>query len=69
MTFVIVGGGPTGVELCGELTDFLIYEGHKLYPALRKYITVHMLTYDLLNTFDIELQDSDVHGPSDANCG
>lgn len=23
LTFVIVGGGPTGVEYCGELTDFL----------------------------------------------
>ena len=23
LTFVVVGGGPTGVEYCGELTDFL----------------------------------------------
>merc|ERR1719384_2832182 len=23
LTFVVVGGGPTGVELAGELTDFL----------------------------------------------
>jgi NADH:ubiquinone reductase (non-electrogenic) len=23
LTFVVVGGGPTGVEFAGELTDFL----------------------------------------------
>jgi len=57
LTFVVVGGGPTGVELCAELTDFLQAEGKKLYPALAKYINVHMFTYDVLNTFDRELQE------------
>jgi len=56
LTFVVVGGGPTGVELTGELTDFLHNEGAKMYPLLKKYITVHMFTYDILNTFDAELQ-------------
>merc|ERR1719447_2470826 len=40
LTFVVVGGGPTGVELTGELTDFLHNEGAKMYPLLKKYMTV-----------------------------
>jgi len=57
LTFVVVGGGPTGVELAGELTDFLQSEGAKLYPDLKDLITVHMFTFDVLNTFDRELQE------------
>lgn len=57
LTFVVVGGGPTGVELAGELTDFLHNEGAKLYGHLKEYIKVHMFTYDVLNTFDRELQE------------
>ena len=57
LTFVVVGGGPTGVELAGELTDFLYNEGAKLYGHLKHSIRVHMFTYDLLNTFDQDLQD------------
>jgi len=57
LTFVVVGGGPTGVELSGELTDFLQSEGKRLYPDLVQYIKVHMFTFDVLNTFDRELQE------------
>lgn len=57
LTFVIVGGGPTGVELAGELTDFLQAEGVQQYGHLKPYMSVHMLTYDLLNVFDKSLQD------------
>jgi len=57
LTFVVVGGGPTGVELAGELTDFLMNEGCDLYGTVKDYITVHMITYDVLNTFDKELQE------------
>jgi len=57
LTFVIVGGGPTGVELAGELTDFLHTECAKLYGSLKDHISVHMLTYDVLNMFDKELQE------------
>jgi NADH:ubiquinone reductase (non-electrogenic) len=56
LTFIVVGGGPTGVELAGELTDFLLSEGTKLYPDLKAHIKVHMFTFDFLNTFDQELQ-------------
>jgi len=57
LTFVVVGGGPTGVELAGELTDFLHKEGVQLYSDMAKYISVHMFTYDLLNTFDAQIQE------------
>eukprot|EP00440_Ansanella_granifera_P044966 gb/GFBE01048731.1/.p1 GENE.gb/GFBE01048731.1/~~gb/GFBE01048731.1/.p1 ORF type:complete len:486 (+),score=130.53 gb/GFBE01048731.1/:1-1458(+) len=57
LTFVVVGGGPTGVELAGELTDFLHTEGVKQYGHLKDFIRVHMFTYDVLNTFDRELQE------------
>jgi NADH:ubiquinone reductase (non-electrogenic) len=57
LTFVVVGGGPTGVELAAELTDFLQAEGAKMYPELRKFIKVHMFTFDVLSTFDRELQE------------
>lgn len=57
LTFIVVGGGPTGVELAGELTDFLYNEVAHLYKDLKPFIRVHMFTYDLLNTFDQKLQD------------
>jgi NADH:ubiquinone reductase (non-electrogenic) len=57
LTFVVVGGGPTGVELAGELTDFLNVDANRLYPELRKYIKVHMFTFDVLGPFDKELQE------------
>jgi NADH:ubiquinone reductase (non-electrogenic) len=56
LTFVIVGGGPTGVELAGELTDFLAAEGARQYSRLKPFMKVYMLTYDVLNTFDENLQ-------------
>ncbi|KAG8464456.1 hypothetical protein KFE25_003519 [Diacronema lutheri] len=34
LTFVVVGGGPTGVELSGEMTDLLSSDARRLYPAL-----------------------------------
>eukprot|EP00933_Yihiella_yeosuensis_P037423 TRINITY_DN31359_c0_g1_i1.p1 TRINITY_DN31359_c0_g1~~TRINITY_DN31359_c0_g1_i1.p1 ORF type:complete len:437 (-),score=65.04 TRINITY_DN31359_c0_g1_i1:103-1368(-) len=57
LTFVVVGGGPTGVELAAELTDFLHEEGVKQYGHLKQHLQVHMFTYDVLNTFDNQLQE------------
>jgi len=57
LTFVIVGGGPTGVELAGELTDFLQQEGRQLYRHVIQYAKVHMLTYDLLSMLEKDLQE------------
>jgi NADH dehydrogenase FAD-containing subunit len=40
LTFVVVGGGPTGVEYCGELSDFLVDAVQRLYPPLVPYAQV-----------------------------
>ncbi|KAF5801390.1 putative NADH:ubiquinone reductase (non-electrogenic) [Helianthus annuus] len=52
--FVVVGGGPTGVEFAAELHDFLHEDLSKLYPDLQKYITVTLLEASdhILNMFD-----------------
>ncbi|XP_076888998.1 external alternative NAD(P)H-ubiquinone oxidoreductase B2, mitochondrial-like [Bidens hawaiensis] len=52
--FVVVGGGPTGVEFAAELHDFLHEDLIKLYPSLQKYTTVTLLEASdhILNMFD-----------------
>lgn len=57
LTFVIVGGGPTGVELCGELTDFIENDCKRQYGHLSGFISVHMFTFDFMNMFDEKLQE------------
>lgn len=41
--FVVVGGGPTGVEFAAELHDFLHDDLINLYPDLEKYTKVTLL--------------------------
>lgn len=41
--FVVVGGGPTGVEFAAELHDFVIEDLAKLYPNLKDYVTITLL--------------------------
>jgi len=57
LTFVVVGGGPTGVELTGEITDFLSKEGAKYFGDLRPWMKVYMFTFDFLNMYDKQLQE------------
>ena len=56
---VIVGGGPTGVELAAEMCD--LFEGHyaRLYPGLRgkARISIHDVATRILSPFDEKLQD------------
>ena len=35
LTFVIVGGGPTGVEFAGELSDFILQDCPKEFPEVK----------------------------------
>jgi NADH dehydrogenase FAD-containing subunit len=74
LTFVVVGGGPTGVEYCGELTDFLndvTGRGKKKnrpvakrtvapFAHLAKYTSVKLIQggEELLPMFDKDLRDS-----------
>lgn len=59
LSFVVVGGGPTGVEFTGELSDFLSQELNKLYPDLRQLVTVTLVSAgpSILNSFDPALQE------------
>jgi NADH:ubiquinone reductase (non-electrogenic) len=41
--FVVVGGGPTGVEFAGTLNDFVRQDLRKKYPELMPYVRVTLL--------------------------
>jgi NADH:ubiquinone reductase (H+-translocating) len=61
LTFAIVGGGPTGVELAGELTDFIkdiTKPRVGAYPQLRDDIRVVLIHggEDLVPQFDVDLR-------------
>jgi NADH dehydrogenase len=55
LSFVVSGGGPTGVEFAAELYDMLNEDLSKLYPKLlRNEISVHVIQSrsHILNTYD-----------------
>jgi len=56
--FVIVGGGPVGVEFAAELWDFVSQDLNRLYPALKPHVCVTMIEAGptLLGSFDKGLQ-------------
>jgi len=43
LTFVVVGGGPTGCELCGELSDFLQNDLRRFYPRLEPLVRIFLV--------------------------
>ncbi|GAA5988616.1 hypothetical protein JCM11641_005183 [Rhodosporidiobolus odoratus] len=55
--FIIVGGGPTGVEFAGELHDFLTSDLERAYPSLAPYarITIYDTAPGILGSFDESL--------------
>ncbi len=57
--FVVVGGGPTGVEFAAELADFVHGELQRAYPTLtsRTLITLIEAGSSLLSSFDQKLSD------------
>ncbi|KAL3509504.1 hypothetical protein ACH5RR_028905 [Cinchona calisaya] len=52
--FVVVGGGPTGVEFAAELHDFVNEDLAKLYPSLKQHVQITLLEAGdhILNMFD-----------------
>lgn len=40
---VVIGGGPTGVEFSGELSDFIIRDVHERYSHVKDYIHVTLI--------------------------
>lgn len=55
--FIIVGGGPTGVELAAEMNDFLAEDLRRGFPSLVRDVKITLLeaTDHLLSTFDAAL--------------
>ncbi|XP_058220166.1 external alternative NAD(P)H-ubiquinone oxidoreductase B1, mitochondrial isoform X1 [Rhododendron vialii] len=52
--FIIVGGGPTGVEFAAELHDFVREDLIKLYPSVKDLVKISVIQSGdhILNTFD-----------------
>ncbi|KAF5754467.1 putative NADH:ubiquinone reductase (non-electrogenic) [Helianthus annuus] len=52
--FVIVGGGPTGVEFAAELHDFVHEDIVKLYPMVKDLVKITLIQSGdhILNTYD-----------------
>ncbi|GAA5802081.1 hypothetical protein HPULCUR_007541 [Helicostylum pulchrum] len=57
--FVIVGGGPTGVEFSAELHDFITDDLSRLYPDLidKTRMTLYDVAPTILSSFDSKLSD------------
>lgn len=52
--FVIIGGGPTGVEFAAELHDFIQEDIVKIYPMVKDLVKITVIQSGdhILNTFD-----------------
>eukprot|EP00192_Tetraselmis_astigmatica_P005159 CAMPEP_0117678632 /NCGR_PEP_ID=MMETSP0804-20121206/17399_1 /TAXON_ID=1074897 /ORGANISM="Tetraselmis astigmatica, Strain CCMP880" /LENGTH=503 /DNA_ID=CAMNT_0005488029 /DNA_START=142 /DNA_END=1653 /DNA_ORIENTATION=- len=52
--FVVVGGGPTGVEFAGTLSDYVRSDLKRKYPSLMPYVRVSLLqsAQSILTQFD-----------------
>ncbi|KAK1396715.1 Internal alternative NAD(P)H-ubiquinone oxidoreductase A2, mitochondrial [Heracleum sosnowskyi] len=54
---VVVGGGPTGVEFSGELSDFITRDVHQRYSHVKDYIHVTLIeANEILSSFDDRLR-------------
>ncbi|KAF8010588.1 hypothetical protein BT93_J1279 [Corymbia citriodora subsp. variegata] len=54
---VVVGGGPTGVEFSGELSDFIMKDVHQRYAHVKDYIRVTLIeANEILSSFDDRLR-------------
>jgi NADH:ubiquinone reductase (non-electrogenic) len=55
--FIVVGGGPTGVEFAGTLSDFVREDLKRKYPELMQYVKVSLLqsAQTILMQFDAQL--------------
>ncbi|QCE00905.1 NADH dehydrogenase [Vigna unguiculata] len=54
---VVVGGGPTGVEFSGELSDFIVRDVRERYSHVKDYIHVTLIeANEILSSFDVRLR-------------
>ncbi|KAH9288983.1 hypothetical protein KI387_033100 [Taxus chinensis] len=55
---VVVGGGPTGVEFSGELSDFIKRDVYDRYAHVKNYIHVTLIeANEILSSFDVGLRE------------
>ncbi|PIT92062.1 MAG: hypothetical protein COU08_04380 [Candidatus Harrisonbacteria bacterium CG10_big_fil_rev_8_21_14_0_10_42_17] len=43
LRFVVIGGGPTGIELAGEIADLVNHEMRRAFPLLFRYVRVTLI--------------------------
>ena len=43
LAFTVVGGGPTGCEFCGELSDFVRNDLRRFYPKLAPLVRIILI--------------------------
>lgn len=57
LSFVIVGGGPTGVEVAAELHDMVVDDLRKIYPDLVGLVRIRVIELQdhVLSTYDREI--------------
>ena len=57
LSFVVVGGGPTGVEVAAELHDMVADDLRKIYPELMPYVRIRVIELQdhVLSTYDREI--------------
>ncbi|RHY08861.1 hypothetical protein DYB25_011106, partial [Aphanomyces astaci] len=56
--FIVVGGGPTGIEFCAELYDFVNEDLTRLYPQVSNYLQVSLIDAgEILSMFNASLRE------------
>ncbi|CAA6672045.1 unnamed protein product [Spirodela intermedia] len=54
---VVVGGGPTGVEFSGELSDFIMRDVRRRHSHVKDYVRVTLIeANEILSSFDVRLR-------------
>ncbi|KAK9051743.1 hypothetical protein SSX86_028371 [Deinandra increscens subsp. villosa] len=54
---VVIGGGPTGVEFSGELSDFIVRDVYQRYAHVKNYVCVTLIeANEILSSFDAGLR-------------
>jgi NADH:ubiquinone reductase (non-electrogenic) len=59
LSFLVVGGGPAGVEYAAELSDFLNHDLRKQFPDIAHHVNIHLIEAlpHILNSFEKGLVD------------